>query len=171
MLRNLLRRLTARKRLSEAEKYLWAWCPKGVEVINDGHSCWLHYGGMIYSLDYQEPPAPENVPSMTEHLENHKWCLSLAGGVYTHRSLLEAWVRNYLPDAHVIGASENDIVYPTEIQDRPIYKLPHTRFIVTHNDHFVFSTTVKTPLPWLAYQVIEKTESLKHGKNIYFYPA
>lgn len=170
MLKALLRRLSAPKRLREAEKFLWDWCPKGVEVINDGHSCWLHYGGMIYSLDYQEPPTAENVPFIIEHLENHKWCMSLSGGIYTHRSLLEAWVNKYLPDAFVIGASENDIVHPDETRDRPIYKYPHTRFLVTHNGHFVTYTTVKTPLPWLAYELRKKTKSLQSGEDIYFYP-
>ena len=168
MLNSILRRLSAPKRLRETEKFLWDWCPKGVEVVNDGHSCWLHYGGMIYSLDYQDPPAPENIPGMTEHLENHKWLMSLAGGVYTRRSILEAWCKKHLPDASVIGASDNDIIYPDETQDRPIYKNPHTQFFVTHNGRFVAHASMKTPLPWLAYELRRKTIALEHGHSIYF---
>jgi len=170
MLNRVLFFLPAARRLRAVERFLGDWCPRGVSVINDGRRCWLHYGGMIYSLPYDDLPSPEHVPYMTTHLENHKWCMKLAGGVYTRRSLLEAWVNNYLPDAAVIGASGSDIIYPDEKNDRPIHKGEHTHFTVTHKSHFVLHATMTTSLPSLAADIIKKTRALGKGEDIYFYP-
>lgn len=168
MLKTLIDKLSAPRKLRETECFLTDWCPKGVEVVNDGKSCWLHFGGMVYSLDYQSIPSPEHVPFMGEHLENHKWCLALVGGVYTRRSLLEAWARKYIPTGNVVGASEHDIIYPNETQDRPLLKGLHTVFAVTHANKFVITTKERTPLPWLTSEIIKKTKAISTGENIYF---
>lgn len=96
--------------------------------------------------------------------------MKLAGGVYTRRSLLEAWVNKYLPDAAVIGASDCDIIYADETSDRPIYKGEHTHFTVTHKNHFVLHAAMATSLPSLAADIITKTRALENGEDIYFYP-
>ena len=167
MLKSLLERIAAPRKLREAQSFLEDWCPADVEVVNDSKACWLHYGGMIYSYDYKSIPAPENVRYMLMHLENHKWCLQLAGGVYTHRSLLEAWVGKYLPDAHVVGFGPNDIVYPDECADRPLLKGESTIFAITHHGKFVTYAKVANPLPWLALDLKKKTDALLNGESIY----
>ena len=159
--------LAAPRELREAEEFLRSWCPQGVEVVNDGKACWLHYGGMIYSLEYRRRPDIDHVPFMTQHLENHKWCMALSGGVYSHRSLLEAWARRYLPGAHVIGACENDILYPDETSDRPLLKGTHTVLVVTHNKKFVMSTKTSKELACLALDLVAKTRAISEGRNIY----
>lgn len=168
MFRTLMHALAAPKKLRETEAFLRSWCPKGVEVVNDGKACWLHFGGMIYSLEYRSVPESEHVPFMTLHLENHKWCMSLAGGVYSHRSILEAWVRRYLPEAHVIGAGDNDIVHSDEATDRALFKGVHTMLVVTHDKKFVISTKTSQSLAILAYELSAKTRAISKGGNIYF---
>lgn len=167
MLNQLRHAFAAPRKLRESHKFLESWCPQGVEVVVKDKACWLHYSGMIYSLPYAEIPDPAHVPFMLVHLENHKWCLKLAGGVYTHRSILEAWVRTYLPDASVIGFGANDIVYPEEQTDRPLLKGVHSSFAITHRKNFVLSTQTRNALALLAMNLRKKTEALTSGGNIY----
>ncbi|MGF6265217.1 hypothetical protein OKW49_006210 [Paraburkholderia youngii] len=167
MLRQLIARLSAPKRLSEVEHFLQNWAPCGVEVINDRKHCCLHFGGMVYSLDYDAIPDANHVPFMSEHLELHKWALQLAGGIYSHRSLLEAWVRHYLPSARVLGASPNNIVHADEVGDRPLWNGEHSIWYVTHDNKFVTSTRKTSPLPWLTMELKRKTNALLAGETIY----
>jgi hypothetical protein len=167
MLRRLADRLAAPKRLREAERFLTDWCPEGVEVVNDGRSCRLHFGGMVYSLAYATIPDSNHVPYMSDHLELHKWALQTAGGIYCHRSLLEAWARHYLPVARVLGASPNDIVHADETDDRPLWKGEHTIWYLTHENKFVTRTLKTTPLPWLTMELKRLTGALSAGESIY----
>jgi hypothetical protein len=139
-----------------------------VEVVVQNKACWLHSQGMIYSLSYTKTPGAEHVPYMTTHLENHRWCLELAKGVYGHRSLLEAWVRAYLPDATVMGFSPNDIIYPDESKDRPLLKGPHSSFAITHSGKFVYSTKESSELAIVAMDLRKKVAALAKGESIYF---
>ncbi|SAL84986.1 hypothetical protein AWB67_06819 [Caballeronia terrestris] len=167
MLRRLADRLAAPKRLREAERFLADWCPQGVEVVNDGRYCRLHFGGIVYSLEYDSIPEANHVPHMSDHLELHKWALQVAGGIYSHRSLLEAWVRHYLPDARVLGANPNDIVHADETGDRPLWKGEHFVWYLTHENKFVTRTLKTTPLPWLTMELKRKTSALSAGDSIY----
>ncbi len=163
--------LAAPRKLRAAKEFLESWCPKGVEVVVLDKQCWLHYGGMIYSYPYSEIPDPGHVPYMSMHLNNHKWCLQLAQGVYGHRSLLEAWIRNYLPDATIVGYGSGDIIYSDETVDRPVpISGSHSHFSVMHKKNFVFSTKTDKPLAELATDVRTKTDLLIKGEDIYFYP-
>ncbi len=159
--------IAAPRKLKEAYQFLESWCPKGVEVVIKGKACWLHYSGMIYSLPYTQIPDPAHIPFLLVHLENHKWCLQLAGGVYTHRSLLEAWVSKYLPDAIVFGFGPNDIVYPDEKVDRPLLNGLHSSLAITHLGDFVLSTRTSNALALLAMDLRKKTELLASGHRIY----
>lgn len=167
MLLSIIEWVTAPRKLREAKRFLEQWCPKGVEVVTDGKACWLHYGGMVYSLDYRTTPEPQHVPYMLVHLEDHKWSLQLCGGVYTQRSLMEAWVMRFLPDACVFGFGPNDIVYPDEIADRPLLNGVHTSFAITHKGRFVTIVKSSNPLPWLTMELKKKTEAQAKGEGIY----
>ena len=72
-----------------------------------------------------------------------------------HRSILEAWVKNYLPSAHIVGANETDIIYADEIMDRPVSGKEHVAYYITYKDEFLLRTFVKNPIQGLCYDVIE----------------
>jgi hypothetical protein len=167
MLNQLRHALEAPRKLKEAKAFLEAWCPPGVEVVVKDKSCWLHDSGMIYSLPYRRVPDAAHVPFMSQHLDNHRWCLGIAGGVYTHRSLVESWVRKYLPDASVVGFGPNDIVHPNESKDRPLINGLHVGLVVTHKGMFVLSTKTTDALALLAMQLRKKTKALLEGESIY----
>lgn len=155
-------------KLREAKAFLDGWCPPGVEVVQKDDAYWLHYGGMVYSIPYTEAPEASHVQFMPKQLEDHKWCLELAGGVYTHRSLLQAWARKYLPDAIVIGYSDQDVIYAEETKDRPVYGGEHTNVAVLHNKQFVYTTKVSAPFAIVAMELRQKTEAIATGGRIYF---
>ena len=157
--------LEAPGKMKAAKAFLDSWCPPGVEVVKHNNSYWLSYAGMIYSLAYTQPPSPEHLPYMTEHLKNHKWALNLAGGTYTHRSILEAWCKKFLPKANVVGFSDNDIIYADEKFDRPIVVGPHKNFTVTENGRFITFTKSDYELANLVRDLKDRAAKIGSGEN------